>query len=226
MSHIYIIKIVFHILVYKLLDVQSFQFTKQKFPTNHEDSRRDFFISTANMLTVTAIPSVANALTSKSRNNGYKIQHSEREWSYVLSGKQYNILREGGTEQPYSSILEGEDRNGEYKCAGCGTPLFTSSSKFHSGTGWPSFAAALDSVETEDVNIIQANLLGAEIRCAACGGHLGDVFNDGMIFVNTPAFTTGKRYCVDGSALIFKPSDGTEEVYGDLPPQKVKSSMM
>lgn len=180
-----------------------------------QKSRRDLLSGAA--ITFVSLPSVANAINTKSRSDGYTIQRSEREWVYILSGKQYNILREGGTEPPYSSILESEGRDGEYKCAGCGTPLFLSSSKFHSGTGWPSFATALG-VETEDVSSIVANLLGAEIRCATCGGHLGDVFNDGYLFVNTPAFSSGKRYCVDGAALIFKPSDGKDEVYGDLPP--------
>jgi peptide-methionine (R)-S-oxide reductase len=187
-----------------------------------ENSRRCLLSAAA--VTFASLPSAANAINAKSRSEGYAIQRSEREWAYILSGKQYNILREGGTEQPYSSILESEERDGEYKCAGCGTPLFLSSSKFHSGTGWPSFATALKGVETESVNPIQANLLGAEIRCATCGGHLGDVFNDGKIFLNTPAFSSGKRYCVDGAALIFEPSDGKGEVYGDQsPPIKVPS---
>lgn len=183
-----------------------------------ENNRRNLLSAAA--VTFASLPSTANAINSKSRSEGYTIQRSEREWAYILSGKQYNILREGGTEQPYSSILESEERGGTYKCAGCGTPLFSSSSKFHSGTGWPSFATALKGVETESVNPIQANLLGAEIRCATCGGHLGDVFNDGKIFLNTPAFSSGKRYCVDGAALIFEPSDGKDEVYGDQPPPK------
>ncbi len=88
-------------------------------------------------------------------------------------------------------------------------------------TGWPSYASGLPGVEVQQVSAVQASLLGAEIRCATCGGHLGDVFNDGFIYVGTPAFETGKRFCVDGAALIFKPKDGSEDVFGDLsPPQK------
>eukprot|EP00594_Rhizosolenia_setigera_P010764 CAMPEP_0178958952 /NCGR_PEP_ID=MMETSP0789-20121207/11970_1 /TAXON_ID=3005 /ORGANISM="Rhizosolenia setigera, Strain CCMP 1694" /LENGTH=247 /DNA_ID=CAMNT_0020641799 /DNA_START=80 /DNA_END=823 /DNA_ORIENTATION=+ len=167
----------------------------------------------------------ANA-ASKSRSDGYPVQYSEREWAYMLSGSQYNILRQGGTERPYSSILEGEERDGIYQCAGCKTPLFSSSMKFHSGTGWPSFAACSEGVEVENVNAFQANLAGAEVRCATCGGHLGDVFNDGFLFVNTPAFKTGKRYCIDGAALIFKPSDSSEDVYGDTPPPRKNNDEM
>ena len=149
--------------------------------------------------------------------------------AYILSGPQYNILRNGGTERPNSSILEAEERPGTYACAACQTPLFTSQAKFHSGTGWPSFASTIgNNVEIEQVNPLQANLVGAELRCASCGGHLGDVFNDGLLFVNTPAFVTGKRYCIDGAALIFTPEkmgDGggdVEVVYGDTPPPSNK----
>jgi peptide-methionine (R)-S-oxide reductase len=170
-------------------------------------------------------PQKSYAMNAKSRTEGYAVQHTEREWAYLLSGAQYNILRQGGTERPNSSILEGEERKGEFRCAGCNTPLFTSSAKFHSGTGWPSFATPLEGVETENVNPVQAGLLGAEIRCGTCGGHLGDVFNDGMLYVSTPAFTSGKRYCVDGAALIFKPDDGSDDVFGDLPPPTKKKAM-
>lgn len=191
--------------------------------------RRTIFEKTSQGLLAGAVtlfnrPSPSNA-ASKSRTDGYKIQHTEREWSYILSGQQYNILRVGGTERPNTSILEGEERDGKYICAGCRTPLFASSAKFHSGTGWPSFASSFEGVETESVNLVQAGLLGAEVRCTNCGGHLGDVFGDGILYVNTPAFITRKRFCVDGSALIFTPTDGTEDVYGDLKPPTTPPKM-
>lgn len=185
--------------------------------------RKATAMASALTLSLTVSPEKSYAMNAKSRTEGYAVQRTEREWAYILSGPQYNILREGGTERPNSSILEGEDRKGEFRCAGCNTPLFASSAKFHSGTGWPSFASSLSdssgvpTVEVENVSAVQANLLGAEIRCATCGGHLGDVFSDGFIYVNTPAFISGKRYCVDGAALIFKPENG-EDVYGDTPP--------
>ena len=96
---------------------------------------------------------------------------------------------------------------------------------FFSGTGWPSFATGLPGVEIENVNPVQMSLAGAELRCATCGGHLGDVFNDGKLFLNTPAFKSGQRYCIDGAALIFKPADGTSDVYGDTPPPSSKGEL-
>ena len=80
-----------------------------------------------------SFPNPSNAMNSKNRADGYAVQHTDREWAYMLSGQQYNILRQGGTERPNSSILEGDDRAGEFRCAGCATPLFASASKFHSG---------------------------------------------------------------------------------------------
>ena len=198
--------------------------------SNHMASRRSILKRTLQTsstgLLSTALPRIANASSSKSRTEGYPIQRSEREWAYVLSGPQYNILRQGGTERPYSSILEEEERSGIYVCAGCQTPLFDSAQKFHSGTGWPSFADSIgNNVEVENVNVFQKNLVGAELRCASCGGHLGDVFMDGFLFVNTPAFTTGKRFCIDGGALVFQPKDGSEYVFGDIAPAKKESSL-
>mmetsp|Transcript_44491 Transcript_44491/g.135615 ORF Transcript_44491/g.135615 Transcript_44491/m.135615 type:complete len:273 (-) Transcript_44491:66-884(-) len=167
-------------------------------------------------------PSFAGS-TPRSRTDGFSVQRSEREWNYILSGAQYNILREGGTEKPYSSILEGEEREGTYVCAGCGTELFASGEKFHSGTGWPSFATSLNGVEVEQVSAVQMSLLGAELRCGTCGGHLGDVFSDGYLYVGTPAFKSGKRYCIDGAALVFKPADpSADDVFGDTPPPQKK----
>ncbi len=86
--------------------------------------------------------------------------------------------------------------------------------KFQSGTGWPSFASALPGVEIEKVNSIQLSLSGAELKCQTCGGHLGDVFNDGFLFVGTPAAKTGKRFCIDGAALVFKPANGGVDLVG------------
>jgi len=200
---------------------------KSTFPKDMQSSlsRRNAFkrslqTGTAGIISLTSKVGPANA-SSKSRTENYPIQRSEREWAYVLSGQQYNILRQGGTERPNSSILEGEERDGVYKCAACATSLFDSKQKFHSGTGWPSFAESIkDGVEIEDVNVMQKNLVGAELRCSSCGGHLGDVFMDGFLYVNTPAFKSGKRFCIDGAALVFEPSDGSTKVFGDTPPPK------
>ena len=155
---------------------------------------------------------------SKSRTDGYAVQKDETEWKKQLSAIQYHILREGGTERPNYSVLESEDRSGVFKCAGCGTTLFSSQDKFHSGTGWPSFARDYHdsgNVEVEQVDAFQAKFGGAELRCATCGGHLGDVFQDGFLFAGTEAAKTGKRYCIDGAALIFYPEGSESPVRGD-----------
>jgi peptide-methionine (R)-S-oxide reductase len=170
------------------------------------------------------------AAASKSRTDGYTVQKTSQEWKSQLSSLQYEVLRNGGTERPYSSILESEKRPGIFECAGCGTPLFASGNKFNSGTGWPSFARGLPGVEVEDVNVLQASLAGAELRCATCGGHLGDVFSDGYLFVGTEAAKTGKRFCIDGAALVFRPENSSDDaalVRGDQPaPPKGPPSWM
>lgn len=198
------------------------------FDVESNKNRRMFFrdggiaatSSAASALGWASIPLEASADNPKSRTEGYAVQHTEREWAYLLSGPQYNILRRGGTERQKSSILNTytSENVGTYICAGCQTPLFESSAKFNSRTGWPSFAKALEGVEEEELDAFRATLAGREVRCATCGGHLGDLFNDGWIYAGTQAFETGNRYCIDGAALIFKPSGGGEDVYGDTPP--------
>lgn len=152
----------------------------------------------------------------KSRIDGYEVLHSKSEWTTLLSGAQYNVLRKGGTERQRGSILEKEIRSGIYACAGCNSPLFTSGSKFESGTGWPSFdsAVAANAIETEEMDWLHS-LDGAEVRCRTCGGHLGDVFGDGWRFAGSK---TGKRYCINGASLLFRPMDGGNELRGDIPP--------
>jgi peptide-methionine (R)-S-oxide reductase len=168
-------------------------------PSSNIHNRRDALrkgltfgsLVAATLTSQVPIQSAAVAKNIKSRTIGYDVQHTEVEWSNMLSKQQYFILREGGTESPYSSILEGEERAGLYICAACKTPLFDAKEKFHSGTGWPSFASPLMStsdttvsnVEMEDVSTFQYQLAGAEVRCHTCGGHLGDVFADGFLFV-------------------------------------------
>jgi len=173
-------------------------------------------VSAAMMIIPPFSPDPAGAVPSgKSRSDGYAVRHTGTEWTSLLSGPQLNVLRRGGTERQRSSILdENEGRRGAYFCAGCRTPLFASNAKFTSGTGWPSFDSTIDggNVEVEsDVGPFQS----AEVRCGTCGGHLGDVFNDGWRFKTNK---TGKRYCINGAALLFKPESGENEVRGDIPP--------
>tara|TARA_B110001452_G_scaffold103229_1_gene85653 strand:- start:2063 stop:3061 length:999 start_codon:yes stop_codon:yes gene_type:complete len=149
--------------------------------------------------------------TAKSRTEGYALQSIDgREWIDVLSSGQYFVLRTGGTEPPNSSPLYAEKRRGVYVCAGCVAPLFDSTQKFESGTGWPSFAQPRSGVE------VVGSLVGSEVRCGRCGGHLGDVFGDGAKFPGTPAAITGRRFCIDGAAMVFVPSEqGAGPVAGD-----------
>lgn len=127
-----------------------------------------------------------------------KIHKTEEEWKKSLTQEEFYILREEGTERPFSSLLNKEKRKGEYVCAGCDLPLFTSEMKFDSGTGWPSFFTSIEGhLETKrDFKLIFPR---TEYHCARCAGHHGHLFNDG------PA-PTGQRWCNNGIALKFIPS--------------------
>jgi len=123
--------------------------------------------------------------------------HSDAEWKKLLTDQQFDVLRRAGTERPYSSPLNSEHRRGTFSCAGCQLPLFSSSTKFDSHTGWPSFWKPL----ARAVNDKTDSTLGmerTEVLCRRCGGHLGHVFDDG------PA-PTGLRYCMNGVAMNFSP---------------------
>lgn len=128
----------------------------------------------------------------------FAVNHSDAEWKRLLGPERYQILRESGTEKPFSSPLLKEHRKGTFLCAGCGNPLFSSATKFESGTGWPSFWQALPGAiktRTDHSLLIERT----EVHCARCGGHLGHVFDDGPK-------PTGLRYCMDGLALTFRPA--------------------
>jgi peptide-methionine (R)-S-oxide reductase len=128
----------------------------------------------------------------------YEVTHTDAEWRELLTGDQYEVLRQAGTEVPYSSPLNDEHGVGVFSCAGCAQQLFSSESKFDSGTGWPSFWRPLDGAVVEDAD----NTLGTtrtEVLCQRCGGHLGHVFDDGPP-------PTGLRYCMNGVAMTFLPS--------------------
>ena len=129
----------------------------------------------------------------------FTVNHTPGEWRRMLGDQRYHILREGGTEWQFTSPLLKEHRRGTFTCAGCALPLFSSATKFDSGTGWPSFWRPLGHAVLERPDQYH-RYLGpppTEVACARCGGHLGHVFNDGPK-------PTGLRYCIDGLALNFR----------------------
>lgn len=127
----------------------------------------------------------------------FEVTKSEAEWQQELTPDQFRVLRKHGTERAGTSPLDKNYDKGTYDCAGCGQALFTSETKFNSGTGWPSFYAPIEGAiaTTIDRSLFMTRV---EVHCSRCGGHLGHVFNDGPK-------PTGQRYCMNGIALDFKP---------------------
>jgi len=125
------------------------------------------------------------------------MKKTDDDWKQTLTPEQFHVLREHGTERAGTSPLNFEKRSGIFKCAGCGEPLFTSDTKFESGTGWPSFFQPIEGAigTTTDRS---HGMTRVEVHCAQCGGHLGHVFPDGPR-------PTGERYCMNGVALRFEP---------------------
>jgi len=127
-----------------------------------------------------------------------KTDKTDAEWQASLPPEQYQVLRKHATEPRGASPLNKEKREGTFKCAGCGQPLFTSDTKYESGSGWPSFYAPL-APEAVDTTVDQSyGMTRTEVHCSTCGGHLGHVFEDGPR-------PTGLRYCMNGAALEFAP---------------------
>jgi len=123
-----------------------------------------------------------------------KIQKTDEQWREELTPEQYRVLRQAGTEHAFTGELWDAHDDGVYRCAGCGAELFSSDTKFDSGTGWPSFFAPADDDAVDTARDWKLVIPRTEVRCSRCGGHLGYVFNDGQR-------PTGKRYCINSCAL-------------------------
>lgn len=153
------------------------------------------FLSLSSMAAIGLSFGCGREVSAKAR---FAVNKTEAEWRKILSPAAYNVLRRENTETPYTSRLNKEKRAGTYICAGCAKPLYSSKTKFESGTGWPSFYAPLAGGvgTTTDYKI---GVPRTEVHCARCGGHLGHVFDDGPK-------PTGKRYCMNGVAMKFIPA--------------------
>src|SRR5690349_3778384 len=135
-----------------------------------------------------------NESTHTQNQNPQRVDKSDHEWREELSPAQYEVLRRKGTEPPFTGKYVHEKRDGTYRCAGCGTELFASDTKFESGTGWPSFTEPANRANVELHDDHSYGMHRIEVTCAACGGHLGHVFPDG------PG-STGERYCINSCSL-------------------------
>ncbi|MCV7349632.1 peptide-methionine (R)-S-oxide reductase MsrB [Mycobacterium parmense] len=157
--------------------------------------RRVLTAVSVTILSMVPVSACAGHAMSSPADTQFAVTHTDAEWRKLLTAAQYGVLREAGTEAPYSSALNDEHRHGVFSCAGCALHLYSSDTKFDSGTGWPSFWKALDNavVERPDTSLFMTR---TKVLCSRCGSHLGHVFDDGPQ-------PTGLRYCMNGVAMTF-----------------------
>jgi peptide-methionine (R)-S-oxide reductase len=158
-------------------------------------TRRQILFSGAYGFAFIGMAQLGLAFAAKAAGD-FEVSHSDSEWKKLLTPNQFAVLRQAATERPFSSPLDHEKRPGTFACAGCELPVFSSTTKFDSGTGWPSFWAPLENAIgiTEDKSL---GMIRTAVHCHRCGGHLGHVFKDGPP-------PTGLRYCMNGLAMTFK----------------------
>lgn len=161
---------------------------------SHFLGRRGFL----GLLGCTAAVSIAALAQGRAPARQFEVRYTPAEWRRRLGSARFRILREAGTERPFTSPLLDEKRKGIFACAGCNLPLFSSSAKYDSGTGWPSFRKALPNAVLYERDVT-LGMVRTEELCRRCGGHLGHVFDDGPP-------PTGKRHCINGLSLTFRPA--------------------
>ena len=143
-------------------------------------------------------------LTMKTEN--IKLPETEEEWKSKLTEEEYYVLRQKGTERPYTGVFTDKKDEGIYVCKGCGTELFRSVAKFDSHCGWPSFYEGIDKSKIKETKDLSHGMIRTEVTCAKCGGHLGHVFDDG------PKDKTGLRYCINSVSLGFIPKQTYDSI--------------
>ena len=163
-----------------------------------------YFYIFLSLVSVTFSCNSQNNQSKKEMKTESQLKKSEEEWKKVLSPDQYYVLREKGTERPFSGKYYLSTEKGTYECAACGAELFRSDNKFDAGCGWPSFSDVVDSSKVVYTKDNSHGMIRTEITCARCGGHLGHVFDDGPV-------PKGLRYCINSISINLKSNKSTEK---------------